>query len=449
MVATRKSRGRAAVEEDPDRVIAVVTGANSGYGLGICQQLLTNLSLPSGYPMPASMPQATSLPPSLQHLLSSSCEAAVSASKAAQPNTTLTLILACRSEAKANIAREALLKRHKKELEKRKKQGVPEKEGWWDGLRIVWEGVNLDSVGGENGVLAFCQRLIDRYPHITSLFLNAGMAAFTGLSYWLFFKQIALEGMPLAMSKPAYNIETRGARSADGERGLVWGTNVLAPYIMIRELVPLLRRSPPSLPVAPRVVYTSSGTAAYYKLNQPYPLEDYQLLDYHDTYGASKYVADLVMLELDREYGSEPTGAAKTGEERSVRVMTVDPGCVATNIFGAAYGSLVWLAKIKWMCNWLAFYFCRLIGSAWHPVYADQGALPMIYAAFVSTTYLLPASQVPAPKYAVISTRWGKTMVGYGEVDSWEKADAEGLPKGMVDRCEVVRKEWRRREGLE
>lgn len=60
------------------------------------------------------------------------------------------------------------------------------------------------------------------------------MGAFSGIDYCKFTKQIFTDGMSVALSQPQFNIEIKGAKSADGERGLVWGTNVLAPYIMVR-----------------------------------------------------------------------------------------------------------------------------------------------------------------------------------------------------------------------
>ncbi|WVQ73233.1 hypothetical protein IAR50_002799 [Cryptococcus sp. DSM 104548] len=450
MVSTRRqSKVRTGVQEDPNRVIAVVTGANSGYGFGICQELLTELSLPSSVPMRASTPQKTALAPSLQHLLHS--PNSTEPTHSSPPDTTLTIILACRSEKKALEARDLLISGHLEELAKRRKEGkIGEKAGWREGLRIEWEGLDLDSPGGQNGVLGFCERLGEIYPHITTLYLNAGMGAFSGLSYYKFIKQICLEGLPIALSQPYFNEEIQGVRTKDGERGLVWGTNVLAPYIMVKELVPLLRRSPVDLPFSPRVIYTSSGTAWYSKLAEN-PLDDYMLLDYPNTYGASKYMGDLAMTVLDKEYGEGTVETGSGGEkDRVVRVLAVDPGCVATNFFAAGLGTIMWWAKIKMFFYWCSFYLARLVGSPYHPVYASEGALPMLYAALIPALYLLPPSPpAPAQKYRVISTRWGQTKVGYGEVDEWERAEEEGLGRGVVDKCEVVRREWRRREGLE
>jgi len=72
---------------------------------------------------------------------------------------TLTLILACRSGKKAAEAIEIVKKKHFKELEKRRRKGIAVREGWLEGLKIVWEPVELGNVGGKNGVLTFCERI--------------------------------------------------------------------------------------------------------------------------------------------------------------------------------------------------------------------------------------------------------------------------------------------------
>ncbi|WWD20640.1 hypothetical protein CI109_105116 [Kwoniella shandongensis] len=448
MVATRASR-RSGVGvgagEDENRVIAVVTGANSGYGLGICQALLTNLSLPPGHPIPASTPMPTALPPSMRHLLDHSSSEEPTKSISDRDSPTLTIILACRSESKALEARQILLDGHEKDLEKRRKKGIFPAKGWKDGLRIVWEGLDLDNpglgkAGRDDGLLGFCERLKDKYPYITTLYLNAGMGAFGTIDYLAFCTQILMQGMPKAMAQPGYQNEYKGAMSSDGERGMVWGVNVFAQYILIRELIPLLRRSPESLPFSPRVVYTSSLTAWMSRLHEK-PLDDYQLLDYEKSYSASKYMGDLVMCQLDREYNPPNT------KERGVRIFTVDPGAVTTSLTRAGFGTNKFLIQIKVFLYYWSFYLCRLLGSPWHPVYADQGALPMLYAALIADMYLLPPNQVPSQKFSVLANRWGNTKVAYGEVDKWE--EAEELGKGIVDKCEVLRKEWRRRSGLE
>jgi 3-keto steroid reductase len=142
-------------------------------------------------------------------------------------------VLACRSKRNAEEARSKLLEAHAAELSARRKRGERVPEGWEDGLRIEYETVDLDCVGGPTGVLAFGERMRARYPYITSLFLNAGYAAITQVVIPRFLMQIATDGYLHALHHPRYNIEDVGARSADGERGRVWGINVLAPYVMV------------------------------------------------------------------------------------------------------------------------------------------------------------------------------------------------------------------------
>lgn len=71
----------------------------------------------------------------------------------------------------------------------------------------------------------------------------------------------------------------------------------------------------------------------------------------------------------------------------------------------------------------------------------------MLYAALIDEQYVEPADKVPAQKFKVHSSRWGKTTVDYGEIDKWE--DSLAIGEGMVRACEAVRTEWKRKEGLE
>ncbi|WWC92215.1 uncharacterized protein L201_007169 [Kwoniella dendrophila CBS 6074] len=453
MVSTRTGSSKLpeGVERDDNRIIAVVTGANSGFGLGICHQLLSNLSLAPGSKIPVSEPQLTALPPSLRsdpHLFTQDDDDEDEEKEIDYDNPpTLTLILACRSEKKANEAINILLERHEKDLKNRREKGEIIRKGWKENLRTVYEQLDLDNPGSGSGVLGFCQRLKERYPHITTLYLNAGMGAFSGIDGMECLKQHVTDGLSHAQSQPNYQLEIKGAKSSDGERGIVWGTNVLAPYIMVKELIPLLRRSPLNLPFEPRIIYTSSLTSSFSKLSIKDPLNDYQLLQYEKSYSASKIMFDLIMVQFDKEYGSSTKNENDNENERQVRCFTTDPGCVCTNFFSSGMGVILWWANVKFFFYWLSFYLCRLLGSTHHPVYADQGALPMIYAALISNKFLSPSSKNPAQRFCVISERWGKTKVGFEEVDQWEKGDELG--KGFMEACESHRKEWKRREGLE
>lgn len=204
---------------------------NSGFGLGICNALLQNLSVPSGASIPVATAQVSALSPALA--ASFDAGAASAAAAMPRPHPTLTLVLACRSEANAVQARAAILAQHKRDLAARRRAGTPVPEGWEEGLRVEYELVDLDALGGSRGTLAFAQRMRARYPHITALFLNAGYAAITEVNIPRFMGQVLSDGPLQALHHPRYNVEDVGLRSADGERGRVWGVNVLAPYVLV------------------------------------------------------------------------------------------------------------------------------------------------------------------------------------------------------------------------
>ncbi|KAL1409849.1 3-keto-steroid reductase [Vanrija albida] len=444
MVSTRSQNSSgaasAAPAADPNRIVAIVTGANScvcstttltpsGFGLGLCHALLANLSTVG--PVPAAVAQATALAPSLRPALDEG--AALSSATIGSPHPALTLVLAVRSESNAKEARSLILARHAAELEARRAAGVPVPEGWEEGLRVEYELVDLDQVGGAKGVLSFAKRVKGRYPHVTSLFLNAGYAAITQVVIPRFVWSMLTDGPLYALHHPRYNVEEVGARSADGERGRVWGINVLAPYILSKELAPALRASPKSLPYDPRIVYTSSIEAEAEGLN-PSPLDDIELLTYESSYRASKYMGDLVVTQLDAELGAG---------DRPIRVISAEPGCVATNIAVSGLGAWQWLVQLKWACYWLSFYLAYLFGSPHHPVWASDGAAPMLYAALVGSAYLLPAAKLPGPKVHVVARRFRSPGVKYGEVDEWE---AHGdVAAAVAKHCETIRRQWHKR----
>ena len=72
------------------------------------------------------------------------------------------------------------------------------------------------------------------HHHITTLFLNAGMGPYIGFNVHLWAKSLATRGIIATFSRPGtWTIEEMGQMSADGERGMAWGVNVLASYILV------------------------------------------------------------------------------------------------------------------------------------------------------------------------------------------------------------------------
>jgi 3-keto steroid reductase len=116
-----------------------------------------------------------------------------------------------------------------------------------------------------------------------------------------------------------------------------------------RELHDHLRKTPTDLPIAPRIIYVSSARADP-RFLPPNPAEDPQLVDTLESYDASKYVAELVTSDLDREFAEEKDGQV-------VRCLRVDPGVVYTGMFKPFLPLL-----LEW-CMVLTFYVVSLIHS--------------------------------------------------------------------------------------
>jgi 3-keto steroid reductase len=130
-----------AIIEAP-RLYAIVTGANSGVGLGISTRFLLQSTLAlldnPFHPPPDSLPQKE--PFRISPLLAKShgcpffpCEG-------------ITLILACRSQARAMAARQTLLDSLRAELA-RKVLKRSDRDRLMDSVEIVWEGLDLSEMG--------------------------------------------------------------------------------------------------------------------------------------------------------------------------------------------------------------------------------------------------------------------------------------------------------------
>lgn len=334
------------------RLIVVVTGANrqvsalrvpspclpqrSGVGFGICKRLLFQLSRPD---IPDALPQ-----PLLADLAHT--DGAPSPFLGA---TELTIVMACRSEQRAAAARSDLLRIFDRELDRRARTDpalAARGRAFRTALRIDVVLVDLTSVVS---VLRFCQAVSGRYPYITHLVLNAGMASFTGVNWPVVVSQVLAEGYH-ALYRPRFKLQDASPVTPEG-LGAVWCANVLSSYILATRLRPLLRDTP--YPDA-RVLWMSSLEAG--RSSCPDNLmENYQLLNTRVAYEISKYQTTLLapaMERRERERAAKERAASRP--RAAVRHIIVHPGITSSNIF----------AVIGWLLlrgMELAFWLVRLL----------------------------------------------------------------------------------------
>lgn len=323
------------------RPIVLVTGANGGVGLGVCERLLEQFSYPS--------------PPDSTALYQGRVDPAGTPFDAVDG---CTLILACRNAAKAKDAVTAL-----QALLARMQDGEADHEGEDKGgassarqtaqeLRprtfttnrsaplaertasaraayrrrfargTVLEVVSLD-LASEESTSACVQSVLERYPYLTHLILNAGGAAWAGINWPRAVVEMVVN-LHRAVTRPSYKLQHPSETTRDGY-GWVWQINCGMHYLLAVRLLPLLCKSP--YIASSRIIWTGSLEAS----RADFHLEDFQCLDPKispHAYESTKYQCELAALAMDeRVQGSY---------EHAPHVYMAHPGIVASSIFSEA-----------------------------------------------------------------------------------------------------------------
>ncbi|OSX57027.1 hypothetical protein POSPLADRAFT_1041828 [Postia placenta MAD-698-R-SB12] len=386
------------------QLIIVVTGANGGVGFGVCHRLLVQLS-------EHNPPDAT--PRFDIKLGSGQGEFEYNASAAG-----VNIILACRDLKRADDARAALYGLLDAHIASLPEHSVAREYALEFRKKVQLETHKLD-LSETRSVLQFGREVSQKYPYISHLICNAGVAKYSHLDFPKFFRQ-CFESPTGAIHHPAFNIQKTGTMSTDG-LGYVWQCNVFGHYALFRSIQPLLSKYSSKSSTPPRVLWTTSIDV----LPAYNPADDWQLTKTDASYQASKFQLDLMSRELARR-SSEDDG-------KVVHVL-VSPGITATKMAAELLRPVI----LEWLML-LFFYFCRLLGS--------PNVLFSTYKAAIaaSNLTLLPIEHIPRyidggafPKFSAQNDRWGTESIGVEAVTEWEDHPGEG--KEIVDRCERLYK---------
>ncbi|KAJ3544581.1 hypothetical protein NMY22_g2736 [Coprinellus aureogranulatus] len=379
------------------RPIVIVTGANGGVGYGICQRLLVQLS---------------SSKPSDSHPYDFEEKASAEKDASSQRYNGLTLIMACRSVSRAQKARDELLRWFGAHVRKAKSQPGYDghAEEFQKNITVEVEYVDLASI---KTVLEFGERITKKYPYVSHLMCNAGLASFIAIDWSIAIRQILSSPMQ-AVTAPLFYSQHVGELSVDG-LGWVWQCNVFGHFAMFRSL----EKSLSSSPLGPgRVIWCSSieASPAFYDPS------DWQLRSTEHSYESSKYEIDLIATTLNR---------LSTSPSR-VRHMVSQPGVVSTNVAHALVGPVLDMLKV------LAFYFARWIGSPHHNIDPFKAAIAAVHLALVPLTCLAFLSQPKTPpvRFGAETDRWGNERVGISPVKAWLANENEG--RELVKRCDAL-----------
>ncbi|KZP00042.1 NAD(P)-binding protein [Calocera viscosa TUFC12733] len=369
------------------RLVVVVTGANSGVGLGICKRLILQMAgaLPH-FDTPTSTDDVSSA-------------------------DSLTLVLACRNKKRAAAAKETCL--HLLE-----KSGDP--NGFGQRLRI--EPADLDLTSMHN-VWKFCQAMKQKYGYITHLFLNAGTGNFVAVDWLLCTWQILTEGYT-ALTYPRFKVQGLGAMTDDGY-GLVWQSNVLGHFMMIQLLTGLLAASPFH---DARVIWTTSMEADVGKFDA----DDWQLFNNKSPYEATKFQQELISFCMDHEF-------AKSEDTRHVRSLVAEPGVCASAIYTETLGWFLDKAMI------FAFYLCRWLGSAPHVVDPFKGAVAAIYLALVAVSVLPAVGE--QTRWGARTTWLGREYPKGIPMKNWDLTRAQDLTAKCDRLCDSLVQKFEHEDG--
>ncbi|UKZ79689.1 hypothetical protein TrVFT333_007449 [Trichoderma virens FT-333] len=274
------------------------------------------------------------------------------------------------------------------------------------------------------GVYAFAARLVGgtvsnpeglegeylrnvRIPRLDTVVFNAAYGGWSGCNYPLAIWKILTQGLVEAVTYPTFknSLATRILNEQESYGypqkpllGEVFCACVFGHYMLAHQLLPLLSRRSTSESRG-RIVWSSSIEA----LGHAYNPSDMQCFLKPEAYESVKRLTDILaltyslpsvqpfsgaFLTLDEESGGDP-------EEKPIppKMYLMHPGIVASTLF-----------PVPWFFYWayeLALVIARWIGSPWHPVDGYKGS--------ASTTWLTLQDQAALDEMQADRVKWGSS----------------------------------------
>lgn len=191
-----------------------------------------------------------------------------------------------------------------------------------------------------DSVFKFCDEFKRKFDRLDVLYANAGYYPVDSVDY--------LQSIRDLYAKPAEIFQTGGScvrqklgELTEKELGVVFTSNVLSHFIMVRQLEQILSDTENS-----KVVWTASSSA------QPefFSLNDYQCLKGEHPYESSKRATDLLSCALNVHFAETASSMNRRGSP--IQSLLASPGNVITNMMQNAIS--VWIL-------WLVFVVGRVL----------------------------------------------------------------------------------------
>ncbi|KAI1811200.1 hypothetical protein GGS20DRAFT_125949 [Poronia punctata] len=261
-------------------------------------------------------------------------------------------------------------------------------------------------------------------PRLDAVLFNAGLGGWEGLDWLKFGRQFLRRGLIQSTTFPSFKkalpaavLDTQKLLSGEEPKSgpppklaEVFCANTFGHYVLAHELLPLLSRANAS-ETPGRVVWTSSIDAGHEHLD----FDDFQATKYMAPYESSKRITDLLSLTADlpsvqdvsAPYFTSPSTADKPIRPR---FYLSHPGIVCTPMFPLNWFLFFWY--------WVVMYITRVCGSPWHTVSVYAGACATSWLALADQTELdaLDAQHI---KWGSSASRTGHTAPKKSEVDGW------------------------------
>jgi len=276
---------------------------------------------------------------------------------------------------------------------------------------------------------------------IDSALFNAGVGGWSGLDWLGFAKQFFQRGLLQSTTFPAFKlahtavmldtkkllgpVETTNEPTPLAE---VFTANIFGHYLLAHELMPLLSRYGPKDEPA-RIVFTSSIDAGYEHLSFEY----FQAQRETPPYESSKRITDLISLTatlpsvepLTKQFFDLPPSSASKLPTVRPKIYVTHPGIVCTPLFPLNF--------ILYFFYKLAMYLSRLLGSPWHVVDSYLGACATAWVGLEAQSALDAQSAQLVKWGSAVAPLGGKAHPKQTEVEGWgwtgEIEDAEALAK--------------------
>ncbi|KAH6648089.1 3-ketosteroid reductase [Truncatella angustata] len=275
-------------------------------------------------------------------------------------------------------------------------------------------------------------------PRLDAVIFNAGYGGWSGLDWSLFIRQTFTDGPAQAYTFPIFKAalpsSTLPPQDITGEKGPesqpalaeVFTANLFGHYLLAHQLLPLLSRSRDAAEPAGRIVWTSSIDAEERHLS----MDDMQGFHSAAPYESSKRVTDLISLTADlpsvqkvsASYFNTPH-LSPAQQEKKPRFYLTHPGIVCTPLFP--------LNAFLYFWYYVAMYLCRYLGSPWHVVET--------YLAACSAVWVALATQEELDSLHAHRVKWGSACDRLANAAP-KKSEVEGWGwEGKVEDAEAIR----------